>query len=278
MAAPKIIIVEDDQFLQQIYARGLAERGYQTVVTGDGAEALRILSAKNDIALMIMDLKLPSMDGATLLTQLQEKGILDALPFFVITNMAEDDFKPICDTMHAKGCFTKSALRFEDVLERIDAILMPGRKNTKPSSTVTPFGNAPAAMKSGKARVMVVEDDPFLLQIYRQNLEERGYAVFAAAGGREALEAIDTDAHWDLMILDLLMPEVDGFTVLETLKKKGITPTLPIIVLTNLSQQTDEEKAKNLGAIDFAVKSELSFDDIVAHVENALAKTSKDSA
>lgn len=270
MAKPVILIAEDDLFLEQIYRRSLEAAGYDVLFAVSGREVLEKL-ASSRVDLLLLDLNMADVTGIQVLETMRADKKLAALPVIVLTNYSEEEYGQKCKDLGVKAFFTKSNLSFDMILDRIKNIL---RSKSDGSDAAKPVKVAkPVTEASGAARVLVIEDDPFLLEIYKQNLKERGYDVSSAMGGREALEMISEDQNWNVILLDLLMPEIDGFTVLERLKEKGLLPGLPVIVLTNLSQESDQKKALELGAIDFAVKSELSFDEIVAHVEDALKKS-----
>ena len=113
---------------------------------------------------------------------------------------------------------------------------------------------------SKKNKVLVVEDEPILSMALSIELSSKGYTVFTADNGEEGLKAIRKDKP-EVVLLDLLMPVMDGFQVLEELKKDKSFSHLKVVVLTNLGQEEDEKKAKELGANHFFVKSatELSY-------------------
>jgi DNA-binding response OmpR family regulator len=267
MTVKRILIAEDDLFLQQIYQRSLTEAGYEVDLASDGKQALEKLKADH-IDLVLIDLKMPVMSGEELILSLKKDPSLSSLPFMVLTNTGEDEITEKCKEWGAKGCFTKSNLSFEEIIERIRSIIGEGNVVVKESKKQ--LNTTQEKEPSSTRRVLVVEDDPFLLQIYRQNLEERGFSVMPVESGAQALDILERDQHYEVIILDLLMPEMDGFTVLEKLSGLGVSKKIPVIVLTNLSQESDHKKALELGAKDFAIKSELSFDEIVAKVEAAL--------
>lgn len=98
-------------------------------------------------------------------------------------------------------------------------------------------------------------------------LEKEGFEVESAGNGREGLEKIESE-NFDLVLLDLIMPEKDGFYVLEQVKDKEIDTK--IIVASNLSQPEDVEKAKKMGAVDYFVKSDTPIVEVVEKVKNHL--------
>lgn len=116
--------------------------------------------------------------------------------------------------------------------------------------------------------VLVIEDDEFLLNAYRTKLTKEGFDVHFAEDGEEAMKTLSS-LHPNVILLDLILPNKDGFAVLEEIKKISSLSKIPVIVASNLSQKADIERCKKLGAHDFVVKSELSLDEIVAKIRKA---------
>ncbi len=118
-------------------------------------------------------------------------------------------------------------------------------------------------------KVLVVEDDQFLAAAYKLKLTKSGFEVMVASDGGEAL-AILREFIPDVVILDLIMPNVDGFTCLSRMKSDEKLKNIPVIVASNLGQKEDVEKAKNLGAAEFIIKSNVSIDDILEKINSIL--------
>ena len=112
--------------------------------------------------------------------------------------------------------------------------------------------------------VLVVEDEKPLSHALELKLQHEGFTVTVASNGREALDFINGQ-HFDIVLLDLIMPDIDGFQVLEQLKEKSDAPA--VFVLSNLSQHEDEEKVLALGARKFFIKSDTSLTTIVDEVK-----------
>ena len=105
-----------------------------------------------------------------------------------------------------------------------------------------------------KQRVLLVEDDGFLASIYAQKLEVEGYDVSFATNGEDGLKLAQKDSP-DLILLDLLMPKMDGFEMLEKLKSDKATKEIPVLVLSNLGQKEDVERCIKLGAAGYVIKA-----------------------
>ncbi len=119
------------------------------------------------------------------------------------------------------------------------------------------------------ARILVAEDEKPLARALELKLTHSGYGVDIAYNGKEALTLLE-QKKFDMLLLDLVMPEVDGFSVLSEMKKKHIS--IPVIVLTNLGQENDVERAKSLGAKDYFVKSQISIAAIIERIQLMLAR------
>lgn len=119
-------------------------------------------------------------------------------------------------------------------------------------------------------RVLIVEDDVDLLNLYREVLTKEGYILDLAEDGNEALQKADVFQP-DIVLLDLMLPYVDGFTVLEQLKASPKTEHCFVIVQTNLDSETQRQKAKNLGANHFLVKSEGNPGSLVEEIKKLIS-------
>jgi len=108
-----------------------------------------------------------------------------------------------------------------------------------------------------KKKILVAEDDQAISIMYKGKLESDGYIVIAASNGADALEFAKKEKP-DLVMLDVIMPQLDGFGVLAELKKDPKTKDIPAIMLTNLGTDEDREKGAKLGAVDYIVKANMT--------------------
>jgi len=118
--------------------------------------------------------------------------------------------------------------------------------------------------------ILIVEDDKFLSSAYRLKFTKAGFTVHLSMDGQEAMNLLKTIKP-DIILLDLVMPVKDGFTVLSELKANASLKMIPVIITSNLSQKEDIDKAKGLGASDFVIKSDVSLDDLVKKVQTLLS-------
>ncbi len=132
------------------------------------------------------------------------------------------------------------------------------------AETKNPTPATPAS--TGKTRILIVEDERPLAHALELKLTHEGYDVTVAMTGADGLKQGLT-GDFKLMLLDMILPELDGFGVLEGLKGKA---TMPIVALSNLGQSEDLARAKSLGAVDYLVKSNVPLKSIVAKVHEIL--------
>lgn len=119
-----------------------------------------------------------------------------------------------------------------------------------------------------KVKILVAEDEKPMAKALELKLQKEGFDAKAVFNGKEAVEEIKTGTY-NFVLLDLLMPEMDGFEVLQHIKDNNVQAP-PIIITSNLSQDEDIQKAKDLGAVDFLVKANSSLTDIIQKVRSHL--------
>ena len=125
------------------------------------------------------------------------------------------------------------------------------------------------------AKILVVEDEELLSSIIVRELANAGHDVKAAYNGEEAIQHAGSADAPELILLDLIMPKMDGFQVLESLKKDPKTTAIPVVVLSNLGQKEDIEKAKSSGAFDYMVKINFAPKEVCAKVKEIMEKVKK---
>lgn len=126
--------------------------------------------------------------------------------------------------------------------------------------------------KIKKAKVLIVEDDVILAKFLQEKLHREGITdVDTAVYGEEALEKLKTKKS-DLILLDLILPKLDGFEVLERIRAKEETKDIPVLVITNLTHNGDKQRVSKMGIEDYLVKSECDPDVIIQRAINCLLK------
>jgi twitching motility two-component system response regulator PilH len=113
--------------------------------------------------------------------------------------------------------------------------------------------------------IVLADDEPFIQLAYKEGLERAGYTIFGCDNGADALAKVK-DVKPDLVMLDLMMPRMNGFEVLKKIKSDPKLKNTHVVILSNLSQPQDEKEAAEEGAIDFLVKSDYSMEQVIEKV------------
>jgi len=121
----------------------------------------------------------------------------------------------------------------------------------------------------GKKNILIIEDDGFFRELISIKLVANGFEVFGAIDGQDGIDKVK-DSKIDLILLDLLLPNIDGFEVLSILKSNPATASIPVVIVSNLDSKEDIERGLKLGASDFLIKSQFASDEIVAKIKSYL--------
>lgn len=127
------------------------------------------------------------------------------------------------------------------------------------------------AKKEKSISILIVEDDIFLADLYRSKFELEGFDVYLAYDGEKGVEAAKKKTP-DVILLDLILPKMNGFLVLENLKKDKNLKKTPVILLTNLSQKADVEKGIKMGADDYLIKAHFMPSEVVEKIKKLVKK------
>jgi len=117
------------------------------------------------------------------------------------------------------------------------------------------------------AKILLIEDDPLIVKIYTTRLTADGYNVFSAENGEDGLAVAEKEIP-DLVVLDIMMPRIDGYGVLEKIRSNPQLKHIPILVYSNLAVEEEIARAKNMGANEFVVKADLSPTEMVHKIKS----------
>ena len=118
-------------------------------------------------------------------------------------------------------------------------------------------------------KILVVEDDTFLRELIVQKLDQSGYDIVEAVDGEDGVKQAKAEKP-DVILLDIILPGIDGFEVLRQLKEDETLSSIPVLILSNLGQKEDIEKGMKLGAKDFLIKAHFTPGEIIEKIKNIL--------
>lgn len=279
----KILVVEDDGVLRDVLIEKLKKAGYQALGAEDGEIAVqKIKEEKPD--LVLLDILMPKKDGMEVLEDMSKDTEMSRIPVIVISNSGQPVEIERAKSLGAKDFLIKAIFDPNEVLAKVDNLLAGAhdasafseKTSASRASMGVPASAAPSAPSEKKGstnakrgNVLVVEDDKFLRELLVRKLFGEGFTIESAI---DATGAFDILSKWkpDIILLDLILPGEDGFSILEKIKKNKDTAPIPVVILSNLGQQEDIDRAMALGAMDFMVKANFTLDEIIGKITKAL--------
>jgi len=235
-----ILVVDDEANIRRLIGHELTNRGYKVIEATGGKEAIE-LARKFRPNLITLDIVMPDLDGFDVTVVLKSDPITKDIPI-VIISVIEDKSKAY--RLGANDYITKP-FSFDVLMEKVNRLLSGSQKT-----------------------ILVVDDDKSLVKSIEFELKKRGFTTNSAHNGREAIQAVEK-SHPNLILLNIKMPEMDGYEVIQTLKGNPDTADIHIVVMTGLEIDGGRVKALSIGATDYFNKSgELS--RLFEAVENIL--------
>jgi len=274
----KILIVEDEEVLLNVLKNKLQKEGFDVLSAKDGEEGLEVIgNEKPD--LVLLDILMPKMSGIEVLKKLKEQGTLDNLPVIILSNSGQPSEIKEAKELGVKDCLIKAEFDPQEVVDKIrkyipeeESNLDVVENNTKETDSNHDAQEIANQINSDNFRVLVVEDDLFLRGLMSQKLVREGFEVIEAVDGEEGLKMV-SEKQPHIVLLDLILPGIGGFEVLQKIRQDENIGGIPVLILSNLGQKDDLDKAKKLGATDYLVKAHNTPGEIVDKVKSILAKS-----
>lgn len=266
----KILIIEDDIFLGDVLLQKLKSNGFAATLARDGASGLKaIRDIKPD--LVLLDIILPQMNGYEVLEEQRKDETIRSIPVIVISNSGQPVEINRALALGVKDYLVKAQFDPEEVLEKVRIQLGEGQNIAKAAERSVEVASAAAPPNSalkGK-KIMWVEDDSFLSDLIARKLSALGAILLHAENGEAAGRLLENEKP-DLILLDILLPGIDGYEVLKKIKANPAQKSIPVILLSNLGQREEVEKGKLLGAARFLIKATVTLDEIVEEIHAVL--------
>ncbi len=268
LAGLRVLVVDDHATNGRITGEILERWRMRPVLAASGGEAIaRFQEAQRSAApfdLLLTDIHLPDLDGFTLVERLSQKGDLRHTAVILLTSAGRRGDAQRCQELGISACLTKPVVQSQ----LLDAILnVLGAKTAAPQPQLPSAAEAPPA--SPGLRVLLAEDNPVNQKLASRLLERRGHTVALAGNGRIALDLLDRES-FDLMVMDVSMPEMDGFQTAAAirLRERGTAAHIPIIAMTAHAMKGDREKCLAAG-MDGYVSKPVQAKELFAAVDAA---------
>lgn len=244
----KILIIEDEKELADILSQKIEAQGHEVDMAYDGRDGLEKIKEGPD--LVMLDMLMPELDGFGVLEEMKKNGI--KIPVIIISNSGQPVDIERARELGAKDYLIKAELDPQEIIEKIQYCLSNEKKSAD----------------KGVRKMLIIEDDEFLQRLIAKKMHSTDFYVEVASDGNEGLEKI-VQGRPDLVLLDIILPGLKGYEVLEKVRNnedEDIAKT-PIIMLSNLGQDSDVKKAIDLGADDYLMKASFTIDEILEKVK-----------
>jgi CheY-like chemotaxis protein len=249
----RLLVVEDNEAEQMSIRELLGSDDIEIVSTGTGKEALSILRDRQ-CDCVVLDLRLPDMSGFDVLERIREDAALAEVPVVVFTGRelsAEEDAQlhTMARSIVVKGVESPERLLDETALFLHRVVTELPQEKQRMLDRLTSSDEDLLGRK-----VLLVDDDARNIFALSSVLERRGMQVLTATTGREAIALLESTSDVAIVLMDIMMPEMDGYQTMEVIRKKAEFRRLPIIALTAKAMKGDREKCLEAGASDYLAK------------------------
>jgi len=249
----RILLVEDDALQRESMARLIEDEDVEITAVEFGAQALEHLRS-TVFDCMIIDLKLPDMDGHELLERMAREDICSFPPVIVYTgrNLTRDEEAALMK--YSRSIIIKGARSPERLLDEVTLFLHKVESDMPPERQKM-LKSVRSREKAFEGRkILVVDDDVRNVFALTSALEQKGALIEIARNGHEAITQLQSVDDIDMVLMDIMMPEMDGFTAMQEIRKDPRFDKLPIIAVTAKAMKDDQERCLRAGANDYLAK------------------------
>ena len=236
----KVMLVDDDAVIHGIVVPALKKNGFEVIQAWTGTEMLNLLPEKKP-DIIILDVILPDMDGTDIVGILQDKPDTIDIPVVYLTGLAGEEEAGYVPPLGSKNIFSKP-VDTKALIEKIQKIA----EEFKHSRGEVFRNDAIFNRKVNTKKILVVDDDQHILSLLESRLSYYGFQVLCAVNGKNAILKAKQQLP-DLIILDIMLPGIDGTEVARMLKQDDETKEIPIIFVTALKSQSDQLPLENFG-------------------------------
>ena len=264
----KVALIEDEEVLLNVLKDKLEKEGFEVYPAVDGEDGLGVIKDKQP-DIILLDILMPKMDGFGVLGHLKNDEALSKIPVIIISNSGQPVEIDKALELGVRDYLVKAEFDPQEVVDKIRKQL---RLIGKETVAVGETAGRPAAAIIGDFsvfRILLVEDDSFLRDLISQKLKREGFNILEALDGEDALKKAKSEKP-HLILLDLILPGIDGFETLRQIRVDEEIGKTPVIVLSNLGQKDDVEKAKRLGPTEHLIKAYNTPGEIVERIKQIL--------
>ncbi len=276
--ARKILIIEDEENLAELYQLKFEQEGFIVFTSENGREGIEIAKQEQP-DLILLDILLPNMNGYQVIDELKKDERTKDISVFFLSNLVQNGEVRKGIEAGAKEYLIKSSMTPSQLVERVKKFFsLQDSASKEAPDRPPPAKNVPLkkAAQSGGYRVLLIEDNDALIEMYLQQFFREGMSVEVAKNGAWGIKLAKQN-KFDIIIIDMVMPALDGHNTVKDLRKNSLTMDTPIIILSNSAQDGDITKAKQAGASAYLLKSSVTPVQITKEIFKLLNSQTNDN-
>jgi CheY-like chemotaxis protein len=268
----RILLIEDDEVLSEMYNFRFTKAGYQMVLARDGEMGIK-LADEQDFDLILSDIFMPKIDGYQVLEKLRKNKKTSHTKIYMLSNLGQDAEIQKALDLGADGYLIKSRYTPSQLLLKIDEIFHGNTTEHLRKAKKNPVRVKKEIINDGqmpKGKILLIEDEEALIGMYSLRLRQAGYSVETAKNGAWGINKI-SKKEYDLIVLDMIMPAMNGYEALKKIRNNPSTKNIPILFLSNSAQEKDIVEAKAAGATSYLLKASITPTKLIDELERIMS-------
>ncbi|MFA5954340.1 MAG: response regulator [Patescibacteria group bacterium] len=250
----KILIIEDEAFLAEMYDTKFRDLGYTVILGHDGMQGVQLMK-KERPDLVLLDIIMPGVDGYEVLKMVRKDPETKDLLIVVLSNLGQEEEITKGLQLGADDYLVKSDLTPSQLVEKIESVMQRGSRKHE---TV----RAP--------HILFIEDTPDIIELYQARFQSEGFTVEVAENGAWGLKLAQTKP-FDVIVMDVAMPALSGIDALKTMRATPKLISTPIIVFSNTVEPDELKEVKEAGATEVYLKARVTPTQVVNRIRELIA-------
>lgn len=268
----KILLVEDEEMIAEMYRMKFEQAGFAIDIAFDGRQGVDKATTA-DYDLILLDLFMPNMNGFEALAAIRKNDGIKKTKIFILSNLVQNPDIDKGFALGADGFLVKASLTPTQLIETVTMIFDGRPVGIQKTETINikkeEIEGTPAALETAKKRVLIIEDESMILEMYKLRLEQAGYDVEAAGNGTWGIK-LAAEKQFDAILLDMILPTMKGSDAMKRILSEGASRKAKIIILSNSGQDKDVEEAMSLGATSYMIKSLITPTKVIEELQRLL--------
>jgi CheY-like chemotaxis protein len=262
----KLILVEDDPMISEIYQKKFVDAGFEVFLAESGEQALNV-AKKETVDAVLTDLIMPKMDGFEVIKNLRSGDFDPDIKIIVSSNLSQKEDREKALRLGANGFLAKSDFSPSELVTEVKRLLGQYREQQK--NLAKQEKSSDEIAEKGAKRILMIEDEEIIIEMFVDKLEQEGFAVSIARNGAWGVKEAMKES-FDLFIIDMVMPAMTGEEMIAKLKMEEKTKDIPIIAFSASVEDDVMRRVEEMGVQAFYQKTQITPSELVKKVEELL--------